>query len=126
MSDHERGCAGREYVCTCGYDVRTADRIAQLEAEARQHTLAIEFRENVVCSASAPLVGGGGGGSWNIPNPRIAQLEAQVEALVGALRDMPEPYEYLGSVDLRLIRSYIDARRTWWNKHDLASVKGQP
>ena len=31
-SDHERGCQGREYVCTCGYDDRIADRITQQDA----------------------------------------------------------------------------------------------
>ena len=28
MNDHERGCQGREYTCTCGYD---ADRDALIE-----------------------------------------------------------------------------------------------
>jgi hypothetical protein len=32
-SDHERGCQGREYTCTCGYDDSVADRITELEAE---------------------------------------------------------------------------------------------
>ena len=41
-SDHERGCQGREYTCTCGYDDRIADRITELEArlEASQESLA--------------------------------------------------------------------------------------
>ena len=29
MNDHKRGCPGREYVCTCGYD----DQVERLEAE---------------------------------------------------------------------------------------------
>lgn len=40
MNDHARGCEGREYTCTCGYDaqqaVRLSDaqaRIAELEAQ---------------------------------------------------------------------------------------------
>jgi hypothetical protein len=28
--DHARGCPGREYECTCGYDARLADEIARL------------------------------------------------------------------------------------------------
>lgn len=28
--DHARGCAGREYECTCGYDSRVFDEIARL------------------------------------------------------------------------------------------------
>ena len=31
--DHERGCSGREYECTCGYDARVAAEIVWLEAE---------------------------------------------------------------------------------------------
>jgi hypothetical protein len=32
MSDHERGCPGREYTCTCGYDDAQTDRITALIA----------------------------------------------------------------------------------------------
>lgn len=32
--DHARGCAGREYACTCGYDQRMHDEIKRLRAEA--------------------------------------------------------------------------------------------
>jgi hypothetical protein len=28
--DHARGCQGREYTCTCGYDERVADEIKRL------------------------------------------------------------------------------------------------
>lgn len=44
--DHERGCQGRCYDCSCGYDakrdplmIEAADRIAQLEAEVHEHAL---------------------------------------------------------------------------------------
>lgn len=30
MSDHERGCQGREYTCTCGHDKETDALIKQL------------------------------------------------------------------------------------------------
>lgn len=32
-SDHARGCEGRNYSCTCGYDDAIAARIEALEAE---------------------------------------------------------------------------------------------
>ena len=31
--DHARGCQGREYTCTCGYDDRLATLLASQEAE---------------------------------------------------------------------------------------------
>ena len=31
--DHARGCQGREYTCTCGYDERVADEIERLRLE---------------------------------------------------------------------------------------------
>jgi hypothetical protein len=34
--DHARGCAGREYACTCGYDDRLAAEIRRLRAEVEQ------------------------------------------------------------------------------------------
>lgn len=36
--DHKRGCQGREYTCTCGYDAKeqaSADRLFALLTEAR-------------------------------------------------------------------------------------------
>ncbi len=33
--DHARGCQGREYTCSCGYDDRVQDAYAALEAENR-------------------------------------------------------------------------------------------
>ena len=33
MDDHERGCEGRTYTCTCGYDDTIATRIEALEAD---------------------------------------------------------------------------------------------
>lgn len=50
----------------------------------------------------------------------IEALTAENERLRAALRDMPEPHEHLGPVDLRVIRSYIDAKRTWRHKHRAA------
>jgi hypothetical protein len=44
-TDHKRGCEGRCYSCTCGYDderdhllVETADEIERLEAELKRQT----------------------------------------------------------------------------------------
>jgi len=33
MTDHQRGCAGRDYTCTCGYDDAVDNRIEALTAE---------------------------------------------------------------------------------------------
>lgn len=33
MSDHGRGCEGRNYICTCGYDDRLEARATAAEAE---------------------------------------------------------------------------------------------
>lgn len=32
ITDHARGCQGREYTCTCGYDDQQADEIERLRA----------------------------------------------------------------------------------------------
>lgn len=46
MTDHERGCEGRNYTCTCGYDdQREAERdkaLADLEAFKREVSDAVE------------------------------------------------------------------------------------
>lgn len=34
--DHARGCAGREYACTCGYDERVAAEIKRLRARVAE------------------------------------------------------------------------------------------
>jgi uncharacterized small protein (DUF1192 family) len=33
LKDHQRGCAGRDYTCTCGYDDTREHRIEALTAE---------------------------------------------------------------------------------------------
>jgi hypothetical protein len=35
MNDHARGCQGRGYICTCGYDDERDRRIEALETEAQ-------------------------------------------------------------------------------------------
>lgn len=40
--DHSRGCDGRNYVCSCGYDDRVADEIERLRA-------ALEWYGNTFC-----------------------------------------------------------------------------
>jgi hypothetical protein len=32
MQDHAKGCEGRNYTCTCGYDTALSKRVAELEA----------------------------------------------------------------------------------------------
>ena len=36
MSDHERGCSGREYTCTCGHDDTITDTIETQAAEIEE------------------------------------------------------------------------------------------
>lgn len=36
MMDHARGCEGRNYSCTCGYDDATADHIEALEGKVER------------------------------------------------------------------------------------------
>ena len=50
MTDHERGCQGREYTCTCGYD---AERDALIET---------------LKTALAPF---GSGGNWGVVKAMI-------------------------------------------------------
>ena len=52
--------------------------------------------------------------------PNCEALSAENEKLREALKDMPEPHEYIRSADLRLMRSFIDALRTWGHKHRAA------
>lgn len=47
-ADHSRGCEGRQYACSCGYDHRVetalteaADTIADLQAIANSHSLSL-------------------------------------------------------------------------------------
>lgn len=42
MNDHARGCQGREYVCTCGYDEERDRRIEALQAELAKAREALE------------------------------------------------------------------------------------
>ena len=43
MNDHARGCQGREYICTCGYDDERDRRIEALQAElAKAREAALE------------------------------------------------------------------------------------
>lgn len=38
VDDHDRGCEGRTYTCTCGYDDRTDATIAALKAQIERLT----------------------------------------------------------------------------------------
>lgn len=40
--DHARGCQGREYVCTCGYDDRVADEIERLRNQVAELEALVE------------------------------------------------------------------------------------
>lgn len=40
--DHARGCQGREYTCTCGYDERIATALSDQKAEIERLTKALE------------------------------------------------------------------------------------
>lgn len=35
MDDHDRGCKGREYVCSCGYDDEVEAKLARYEKALR-------------------------------------------------------------------------------------------
>lgn len=101
-----------------------ADRIEALEAMVTQ--LQVDSEPSPYCPICGSCGEDGCCGSKRCLYPdtwmmdRIEALEAEIERLREALREMPEPHEYLGPVDLRLIRSYIDARRTWRHKHRAA------
>jgi hypothetical protein len=43
--DHARGCQGREYTCTCGYDERVAAHVRRMERElvALRKVVALEL-----------------------------------------------------------------------------------
>lgn len=56
LDDHERGCKGREYDCSCGYDAKrdplleeAAARIEQLEAEIKTAIRQFEDGNRLEC-----------------------------------------------------------------------------
>jgi hypothetical protein len=60
--DHERGCPGRNYQCTCGFDARTYEtaeaavaEIARLTAERDAAVACLERIERKVDAADATL-----------------------------------------------------------------------
>ena len=46
LKDHQRGCAGRDYTCTCGYDDTREHRIERLTAENEWLRLKLEQASN--------------------------------------------------------------------------------
>ena len=53
ISDHARGCAGREYACTCGYDAAWVADLDRLRAELAEAHRRIATLECALRSASA-------------------------------------------------------------------------
>jgi hypothetical protein len=51
MDDHERGCQGRCYTCTCGYDDRTVDLITTLAKYVADHGANRPAKFNECCRA---------------------------------------------------------------------------
>lgn len=52
-SDHHRGCAGREYACTCGYDAAVLAEVVRLRAEIAQLTMRVAVMAKII-RAEAP------------------------------------------------------------------------
>ena len=48
MSDHERGCSGREYTCTCGHDDTITDTIEAQAAEIKRLREALAHLANTI------------------------------------------------------------------------------
>lgn len=69
MTDHERGCQGREYTCTCGYD---ADRDALIKKLVK----ALE-RIASVCSDRSEKTG------W-----RIDSISDEADAALAAAKEI--------------------------------------
>jgi len=112
-SDHERGCQGREYACTCGYDDRNNEtawlaenRILDLQSDLERVTaecsgwkdIAMSAPHNAVVNATWEVLGGQdatreGGQSlvWRVTELRDRALTAEA-ALVKA-RTALEPFE---------------------------------
>jgi hypothetical protein len=48
VSDHERGCSGREYTCTCGHDDTITDTIEAQAAEIKRLREALAHLANTI------------------------------------------------------------------------------
>ena len=46
MNDHERGCQGREYTCTCGYDAERESSLLSLKTEMEAMAKALDECED--------------------------------------------------------------------------------
>lgn len=84
LDDHERGCQGRYYDCSCGYDAKrdplldeAIARIRQLEAEnASLASWQCEFTDG-----KTGLVYGQGGSTFCIMAKRVEQLKKALQAV---------------------------------------------
>ena len=56
MSDHQRGCEGRTYTCTCGYDAALEARAEAAEAQMARLRKALEACQEEVMVQSSGYV----------------------------------------------------------------------
>lgn len=70
MSDHERGCQGREYTCTCGYDEANQQVIETLRAALEEIAKTNQIREFMGDDASD----GYGNEGWVVRDGQYARI----------------------------------------------------
>lgn len=96
-----------------------ADALTTLSAENERMR-----EENFALSAGACIVPNGLIGDEH--GHQHCTLSARVETLEAALRDRPEPYEYLNDAQLKTLRPFIDALNSWKRKHSKQALDSQP
>jgi hypothetical protein len=105
LADHERGCQGREYTCTCGYDEANKQVIETLKAEhrAQMADMSERFREVNVSEALRQM-----GNDKQVIETLRAALTAIEDAILAS-----EDGHFVGDVlaNYRAVRRDIQDRR---------------
>lgn len=70
--DHKRGCAGREYSCSCGFDAKRDEVLIQAAQTIREFRKQCEGMRDII--SRARMVGSTLPGSWH--NDAIHVLDA--------------------------------------------------
>jgi hypothetical protein len=101
--DHTRGCAGREYECTCGYDERVAAEIKRLRAALSSESETAENPIQIIAAAIDPEVYVDS--HWTAPD-----LNAPAITLLAGIRS-----ERQSKAERKATLAYAAMRRAGWD-----------